>query len=168
MAWGWNWLETFLQDAGYGLRCMLRTPGHVTVVALEKPALGISATPAICHFLDAMILRSTSSKNSRAPTGQTRRERLEARHHRQFRVSELYSYPFSRQLQQKNAVFSDTSSLLASMMNNVHGFVDSRQDPELIHAPDHIGHLFQTLGVEARIGPRAHEPTTPARVIIPL
>ncbi len=27
MAWGWNWLETFLQDAGYGLRSMLRTPG---------------------------------------------------------------------------------------------------------------------------------------------
>ena len=26
MAWGWNWLETFLQDAGYGLRSMLRTP----------------------------------------------------------------------------------------------------------------------------------------------
>ena len=26
MAWGWDWLETFLQDAGYGLRSMLRTP----------------------------------------------------------------------------------------------------------------------------------------------
>jgi hypothetical protein len=33
MVWGWEWLETFLQDAGYGLRSMLRTPA-ITVVAL--------------------------------------------------------------------------------------------------------------------------------------
>src|SRR5215475_7371470 len=33
MAWGWNWLESFLQDAGYGVRSMLRTPA-ITFVAL--------------------------------------------------------------------------------------------------------------------------------------
>src|SRR5262252_4166344 len=33
MAWGWNWLETLLQDAGYGARSMLRTPA-ITLVAL--------------------------------------------------------------------------------------------------------------------------------------
>src|SRR5271169_5993336 len=42
MAWGWNWLETFLQDAGYGMRSMLRTPA-VTIVALISLALGIGA-----------------------------------------------------------------------------------------------------------------------------
>src|SRR5579862_3376265 len=40
MAWGWNWLETFLQDAGYGVRSMLRSPA-ITVVALLSLALGI-------------------------------------------------------------------------------------------------------------------------------
>jgi hypothetical protein len=40
MAWGWNWLETFLQDAGYGMRSMLRTPA-ITTVALISLALGI-------------------------------------------------------------------------------------------------------------------------------
>jgi hypothetical protein len=40
MAWGWNWLETFLQDAGYGVRSMLRTPA-ITFVALLSLALGI-------------------------------------------------------------------------------------------------------------------------------
>jgi hypothetical protein len=57
MAWGWDWLETFLQDAGYGLRSMLRTPA-ITVVALTSLALGIGANTAIFSFLDAMMLRS--------------------------------------------------------------------------------------------------------------
>ena len=62
MAWGWNWLETFLQDAGYGLRSMLRTPA-ITVVALISLALGIGANTAIFSFLDAMMLRSLPVKN---------------------------------------------------------------------------------------------------------
>ena len=35
MAWGWEWLETFVQDAGYGMRSMLRTPA-ITLVALAS------------------------------------------------------------------------------------------------------------------------------------
>src|ERR1051326_4637627 len=31
--WGWGWLEQIVQDATYGVRAMLRSPG-VTVVAL--------------------------------------------------------------------------------------------------------------------------------------
>jgi hypothetical protein len=57
MAWGWSWLETFLQDAGYGMRSMLRTPA-ITVVALISLALGIGANTAIFSFLNAMMLRS--------------------------------------------------------------------------------------------------------------
>src|SRR5207248_11575543 len=57
MAWGWNWLETFLQDAGYGLRSMLRTPA-ITIVALVSLALGIGANTAIFSFLDTVMLRS--------------------------------------------------------------------------------------------------------------
>jgi hypothetical protein len=35
-AWGWEWLETLIQDAGYGLRSMLRTPG-VRLFTPSKP-----------------------------------------------------------------------------------------------------------------------------------
>src|ERR1700751_1606536 len=54
-AWGWDWLQSFLEDAGYGLRSMLRTPA-VTVVALVSLALGIGANTAIFSFLDAVML----------------------------------------------------------------------------------------------------------------
>jgi hypothetical protein len=62
MAWGWDWLETFLQDTGFGLRSMLRTPA-ITVVALISLALGIGANTAIFSFLDAMMLRSLPVRN---------------------------------------------------------------------------------------------------------
>jgi hypothetical protein len=47
MAWGWDWLETFLQDTGFGVRSMMRTPA-ITAVALTSLALGIDRS----HFRD--------------------------------------------------------------------------------------------------------------------
>lgn len=60
-AWGWEWLETLLQDASYGVRSMLRTPG-VTSIALLSLALGIGANTAIFSFLDAVMLRELPVK----------------------------------------------------------------------------------------------------------
>jgi predicted permease len=148
VAWGWDWLETFLQDAGYGLRSMLRTPA-ITVVALTSLAIGIGANTAIFSFLDAIMLRS-----------------LPVRYPQQlvklgvedwggitdgFACTELYSYPFYRQFQRKNSVFSDTAAAF-SMMNDVHGFIDERQEPQLIHVQTVSGTYFQTLGVDAQMG----------------
>src|SRR5271170_4419723 len=56
MSWGWNWLETLLQDVVYGVRSMLRSPALV-VVALLSLALGIGANTAIFSLLDAVMLR---------------------------------------------------------------------------------------------------------------
>src|ERR1700739_628946 len=57
MAWGWRWLESLGQDALYGVRAMLRSPG-ITAVALLSLGLGIGATTAIFTLLDAVMLRS--------------------------------------------------------------------------------------------------------------
>ncbi|MGA7313200.1 MAG: ABC transporter permease [Silvibacterium sp.] len=148
MAWGWDWLETFLQDAGYGLRSMLRTPA-ITVVALMSLALGIGANTAIFSFLDAMMLRSLPVRDPQQLVklgvedwgGITDG----------FACTELYSYPFYRQFRRKNAVFSDTLAAF-SMMNDVHGFIDDRQEAQLIHVQTVSGTYFQTLGVGALMG----------------
>jgi len=152
MAWGWDWLETFLQDAGYGLRSMLRTPA-ITVVALTSLALGIGANTAIFSFLDAVMLRSLPVRDPQQLVklgvedwgGITD----------SFACTELYSYPFYRQFQHKNAVFSDTAAVF-SMMNSVHGFVDDRQESQLIHVQTVSGTYFQTLGVAAQRGRVLH------------
>lgn len=56
MAWGWDWLESFVQDVNYGTRAMLRSPA-LTLVALLSLALSASApiqpssacsTPSCC------------------------------------------------------------------------------------------------------------------------
>lgn len=146
--WGWNWLETLVQDAGYGVRAMLRTPA-ITVVALVSLALGIGANTAIFSFIDALMLRSLPVRNPQqlvmlgdGITGGIT-----------FSVpnTDLYSYPFYRQLQSKNSVFSDTAAIF-SMKNHVHGFVDERQDTELINVKMVSGSYFQTLGVGPQIG----------------
>jgi predicted permease len=153
MAWGWNWLESFLQDAGYGVRSMLRTRA-VTVVALVSLALGIGANTAIFSLLDAVMLRSLPVKEPQqlVKLGIEDWDGITD----SFACTELYSYPFYRQFQRKNEVFSDTAAIF-SLMNDVHGFVDNRQESEMIHVQAVSGTYFQTLGVGAQIGRTINE-----------
>jgi predicted permease len=68
-----------------------------------------------------------------------------------YACTELYSHPFYRRLQRENSVFSSTAALL-SMRNDVHGFIDSRSESELIKVQTVSGTYFQTLGVGAQMG----------------
>src|SRR3984893_7626223 len=139
MTWGWEWLETFVQDAGYGLRSMLRTPA-ITVVALISLALGIGDNTAIFSFLDAMMLRSLPVKNPQQLVNLGVEDWGGITD--SFACTELYSYPFYRQFQRKNAVFSDTAAWF-SLTNQVHGFVDERSQPEQINVQTVSGTYFQ-------------------------
>jgi predicted permease len=148
MAWGWSWLETLLQDAGYGLRSMLRTP-VITAVALISLALGIGANTAIFSFIDAVMLRSLPVRDPQQLVKLGVEDWLGITD--SFACTELYSYPFYRELQRKNNVFSDTAALF-SLTNHVHGFVDDRAESELVNVQAVSGTYFQTLGVGPQMG----------------
>ncbi|PYV64259.1 MAG: permease, partial [Acidobacteria bacterium] len=148
MAWGWDWLESFVHDIAYGSRAMLRSPA-LTTVALLSLALGIGANTAIFSLLDAVMLRSLPVRdpaklillgkgNISGITGD-------------FARTELYSYPFYRQMRGENQVFSDTAAI-CSMTNDVHGFVEGRTESEPMNVQLVSGTYFTTLGVRAFVG----------------
>jgi predicted permease len=148
LTWGWAWLESLAQDALYGIRAMLRSPG-LTIVALLSLALGIGANTAIFTFMDAVMLRSLPVKNPAQLVLLGKGEVSGITD--AFASTDLYSYPFYRQLQQRNHVFSDVAALF-SMTNDVHGFVAERAEQEPMKIQLVSGTYFQLLGVHALMG----------------
>jgi predicted permease len=148
MTWGWSWLESLLQDVLYGVRAMLRSPG-LTIVALLSLALGIGANTAIFTFMDAVMLRSLPVKNPSqlVVLGRGQADGITDA----FASTQLYSYPFYRQMQQRNQVFSDVAAIF-SLTNDVHGFVSERSEPEPMKIQLVSGTYFQLLGVQAMMG----------------
>ncbi len=55
--WGWDWLETLLQDIRYGLRQLRRSPLLALAVVLSL-ALGIGANTAVFSLMDAVMLKN--------------------------------------------------------------------------------------------------------------
>lgn len=148
LEWGWAWLEQFAQDAIYGIRAMLRSPG-ITTVALLSLALGIGANTAIFSLIDALMLRSLPVKNPQElvifGTG------LNNGISDAFPNNELYSYPFFREMQKHNDVFTDVAAA-SSMLNQVHGTVEGHSAPEAMHIKLVSGSYFPALGVQPVLG----------------
>jgi MacB-like periplasmic core domain len=148
MTWGWDWLEDFFEDIRYGFRSMLRSPA-LTAVALLSLALGIGANTAIFSFLDAVMLRSLPVRDPSQLVllgdgddyGVTD----------SYGSTTLYSYPFYRQMQQKNAVFSDVAAIF-SFLNRVHGTIDGRDEVDEMYVQLVSGTYFPTLGVQPALG----------------
>jgi predicted permease len=148
MAWGWEWLESFVQDIAYGGRALLRSPA-LTFVALLSLALGIGANTAIFSLLDAVMLRSLPVRDpaqlvllgTGSKSGITD----------DFARTDLYSYPFYRQIREEREIFADTAAIF-SMTNDVHGFVEGGNESEPMHVQLVSGNYFSTLGVRATIG----------------
>src|ERR1700676_4014219 len=128
MTWGWEWLENLVQDASYGVRARRGSPG-VTLVALLSLALGIGANTAIFSLMDAVLLKSLPVKEP----GQLVLfgEGLDQGISDGFPNRWLYSYPFYREMQKKNQVFSYAAAAF-SMTDRIHGFVEGHRAPGLI------------------------------------
>jgi predicted permease len=148
MAWGWDWLENLVQDVNYGVRAMLRSPG-TTLVALLSLSLGIGGNTAIFSLIDTVLLKSLPVKEPARLV--LLGDGLDQGISDGFPNRELYSYPFYREMQKKNQVFSDVAAAF-SMTDRVYGFVEGRSDAEEMNIQLVSGSYFPMLGVHAVLG----------------
>ena len=147
-AWGWEWLEDCVQDVNYGLRGMARSAG-ITAVALLSLALGIGANTAIFSLLDTVLLKSLPVKEPSQLVlfGDGLDEGISDG----FPNRWLYSYPFYRQMQKRNHVFSDVAAAF-SMVDKVHGLVQGQSEAEPMNVQLVSGTYFPMLGVQPVVG----------------
>jgi len=148
LVWGWGWLESFLKDVTYGLRSLFRSPA-LTAVALLSLGLGIGANTAIFSFLDAVLLRSlpVQQPSQLVVLG----DGIDNGISDAWANTDLYSYPFYRDLQKNNSVFSSTASIFSST-NDVYGIVSGRDRTEPMKVQLVSGTYFPTLGVRPLMG----------------
>jgi predicted permease len=147
-AWGWEWLEDFVQDVNYGMRGMARSAG-ITVVALLSLAVGIGANTAIFSLLDTVLLKSLPVREPSQLVlfGNGLDEGISDG----FPNRWLYSYPFYREMRKRNHVFSEVAAAF-SMIDKVHGFVQGRSEAEAMNVQLVSGTYFPMLGVEPVMG----------------
>ncbi|MBW4043810.1 MAG: ABC transporter permease [Acidobacteria bacterium] len=158
MEWMSEIISDFTQDVAYGARALLRSRA-LTFVAVISLALGIGANAAIFSLLDAVLLRSLPVKDpgQLVLLGTGSDDGIG----NNIVNTDLYSYPFYRELQKRNHVFTDVAAIF-SMTDSVHGFVVSKTDQvstdsEIMHVALVSGTYFPMLGVHADMGRMLNE-----------
>jgi hypothetical protein len=129
---------------------LLKKPGF-TLIAVLSLALGIGANTAIFSLLDAMLIKALPVERPQELVLFGKGENQGASLGFPDGKTDLFAYPFYRQVQQRTDVFSGVASLL-SMTWPVHGFVDSSGDIEQMEVQLVSGTYFPVLGVNAGLG----------------
>jgi predicted permease len=142
-----------LQDLRFGMRMLIKNKA-LTIVAVLSLALGIGANTAIFSLIDVVLLRSLPVREPERLVLFGKGEESGMTGNFPNSSWELFSYPFYREMRQRNEVFSDVGATL-SMPWSVHGVVNTsgaggemaRIDVQLVS-----GSYFSTLGVNAGLG----------------
>ncbi len=129
-AWGFQWLETLLQDLRYALR-MLRKSSSFTAVAILTLALGIGANTAIFSVIDAVLL---------SPLPYPKPQQLIAARPNDSLANLI-------EIQRQNHSFSQGGAINVAAMD-----LTGLAEPMQIHAGLVNAGFLQTLGVSPMLG----------------
>jgi predicted permease len=146
-----RWLawEHLAQDLRFGLRTLRKNPAF-TVVAVLTLALGIGANTSIFSLLNAVMLRDLPVEKPEQlvllGTGRVSGATDD------FARTDLYSYPFYRELRQENPVFSDVCAMLSTSFAKMHGAVAGNAVLEPLNVQLVSGSYFSMLGINAMLG----------------
>jgi predicted permease len=144
-AWGFQWLDTLLQDLRYGLRQLRRNPGF-TAVAVLTLALGIGANAAIFQLIDAVRLRTVPAKDPHTLAI----VHLETNHWRSGNFNGPYAeftYPLWEQVRKRQQAFSSIATWAAQDLNLAQG-----GEVNFAHGLWVSGEFFTVVGVQPFLG----------------
>ncbi len=141
-------MQRLIQDIRYALRQLRKTPG-VTLVALLSLALGIGANTAIFSLIETVMLKSLPVKQPSQLV--LFGNGLDQGISDGFPNPWLYSYPFYREMQKRNLVFSDVAASF-SMIDRVHGFIEGHSEADAMNVQMVSGTYFPMLGVQPVVG----------------
>jgi putative ABC transport system permease protein len=144
-AGGTQFIESLLQDIGYALRILRKSPGFAAVAILTL-ALGISATTAIFSVVNAVLLQALPYHNSNRLM--LVREKLP-----KFFASPMnVSAPDIAVMARENRVFTGVAAFTGRQLN-----LSGAGEPEGIVAARTSADLFPLLGASPVIGRIFHE-----------
>lgn len=135
-AWGWTWIERFLQDLRYAARILRKSPGF-TVAAVLMLALGIGVNVAVFGFFNLMFLRALPVRD---PDTLLRFER---------RAVDSFSYalPYPEM-----AFFRDHSKTLSAFLALDPAKLAIDGDEKPLNAHFVTANFFSELGASAKLG----------------
>src|SRR6476619_2713089 len=136
-AWGWGWLERFLQDIRFGARVLHGSPG-LTFTAIAVLALGIGANVTAFNFVNIIFFRPLPIRDPQTL----------AKFTTQFNngSSTVVSYPAA-------VFYRDHSDALASMIAQVSTQMTLNEaDTRSIHTALVTANYFSDLGISATYG----------------
>jgi predicted permease len=151
--WGWNWLETFLQDVRYGLRQLRHNPGFAAVVVITL-ALGIGANTAIFSAIQAVMLNALPVKDpQQLVVLEWKSERWPARvSETGMTSSEAFSYQSFEVFRAQRRAFSSVFAFVPLGFGNTNTTVFINGQARLAGGDMVSGGYFSGLGVHAYLG----------------
>jgi predicted permease len=144
MAWGFQWLETLLQDLRYGLRQLRRSPGF-TIVAILTLALGIGANTAVFSVVDAVLLRPLPFYQPQSLAWIAGGDGTGGLSAVSFQVVDF------EELQRRNQSFQQLTAYMAFFGDSGYT-ITGRGLPQMISGVMVAENFFQTLGIQPAIG----------------
>jgi predicted permease len=141
------------QDLRYGVRILLKDKAF-TAVAVLSLALGIGANTAIFSLLDAVLLKSLPVPEPEKLVLFGRGESGKMTTDFPNKSWDRFSYPFYREVRQRNEVFSGVAATLINPWS-VHGAVNTNgTSGEIVKLNVQLvsGSYFSTLGVNVSLG----------------
>jgi predicted permease len=149
-AWGWNTLETVLQDVRYGLRQLRRSPGF-TLIAVLTLALGIGANTAVFTLVDAVMLRSLPVTDPQQLYSLGADDNCCEMTGLQGNFT-IYSYPLYKDLEEQTPQFSQLAAFQAGAMPLAVLRSRGAEAAQPYRGEFVSGNYFQMFGISAYAG----------------